>query len=188
MLIRTHILAAHCPADALAAHALELRAAERRRCRQRLTLPDGKELALALAPGTHLQIGDQLLSDCGVRFEVCAAPEQVLHVVSSNALALARAAYHLGNRHVAVEVGDGYLAIEPDPVLREMLELLGLQTTEVEAPFQPESGAYGGGHKHGHDQSFDQDYRLAQTVYALHAHPHPHPHQSARDADDAQAL
>ena len=181
MLIRTLIRAADCPADALAATALELSAAQRRRCRQRLDLPGGGEMAIALAPGTEMYPGDQLLGEDGQRFEVCAAPETVLRISSSEPLLLTRAAYHLGNRHVAVEVGAGYLAIEPDPVLREMLQLLGVDTTEVEAPFEPESGAYGGGHKHGHDASFAEDYQLAQTLFAEHAHPHapgtrPHRH------------
>ena len=175
-LIRSLIRAADCPADALAASALELTAEQRRRCRQRLELPDGLELAIALHPGTELHPGDQLLADDGRRFEVCAAPETVLRISSADLLLLTRAAYHLGNRHVAVEIGAGYLAIEPDPVLREMLQLLGVETTETEAPFQPESGAYGGGHKHGHDASFAEDYQLAQSLFAEHAHPHPHPH------------
>jgi urease accessory protein len=174
ILIRTLIRGADCPVDALAASALELTAAQRRRCRQRLELPDGSELAIALPPGTELHTGDQLRGDDGERFEICAAPERVLRVASPDPLLLTRAAYHLGNRHVAVEIGEGYLAIEPDPVLREMLHLLGVSAVETEAPFEPESGAYGGGHKHGHDASFAEDYQLAQTLFAKHAHPHPH--------------
>ena len=119
--------------------------------------------------------GDQLLADDGMRFSVCAAPEQVLRIECADATTLLRAAYHLGNRHVAVEVGDGYLAIEPDPVLREMLDRIGVLCAEVEAPFQPESGAYGGGHQHGHDATFVEDYRLAQTVFAHHEQAHEAP-------------
>lgn len=171
MLIRSLIRAADCPAEALAVSALELTAGQRRRCRQRLELPSGEELAIALPPGIELHPGDQLLADDGQRFEVRAAPESTLRISSADPLRLTRAAYHLGNRHVAVEIGAGYLAIEPDPVLREMLQLLGVETTQVEAPFQPESGAYGGGHKHGHDASFAEDYQLAQALFTEHAHP-----------------
>lgn len=116
MLIRTRIPAADCPPDALAAQALELTAAQRRRSRQRIAL-DRVELGIALPPGTSLEPGDQLLADDGRRFEGCAAAETVLRISADDASTLARAAYHLGNRHVAVEVGAGYLAIEPDPVL-----------------------------------------------------------------------
>lgn len=175
MLILTRIPAADCPIDALAVHALELTAAQRRRCRQRIEV-DGMELAIALPPGTALEPGDQLLAEDGNRFEVCAAAETVLRITSPDPNLLARAAYHLGNRHVAVEIGDGYLAIEPDAVLHDMLDQLGVWCDLAELPFQPDSGAYGGGHKHGHDETFADDHRLAQALFAHHDHPHPHPH------------
>lgn len=62
-----------------------------------------------------------------------------------------RAAYHLGNRHVPLQIGEGWLRLEQDYVLRDMLLGLGMQVSEVEAPFEPEAGAYGGGHRHHHD-------------------------------------
>lgn len=169
MLIRTLIPAIACLIDAPLAQPLPLTSAQRRRSRQRLPRADGAELAIALPPGTTMYPGDQLLADDGNRFEICAARETVLRIHCADPSTLLRAAYHLGNRHVAVEVGDGYLAIEPDPVLRDMLDLIGVQTTLTEAPFQPESGAYGGGHKHGHDITFAEDYRLAQTLFGEHA-------------------
>ena len=175
MLILTRIPAADCSHHALAAHALELTAAQRRRCRQRIEVDD-HELAIALPPGTMLDPGDHLLAEDGTRFEVCAAAEAVLRITSPDALTLARAAYHLGNRHVAVEIGDGYLAIEPDSVLHDMLDQLGVWCDLTEQPFQPDTGAYGGGHKHGHDETFADDHRLAQALFAHHDHPHPHPH------------
>lgn len=173
LIARTLLAAADCP---WAADALELTAAQRRRGRQRIELPDGRVLGLALPTGTTMQPGDHLLTECGLRFEICAAEETVLRIQANDPAKLIRAAYHLGNRHVAVELGDGYLAIEPDPVLRDMLELLGMRVELVEAPFEPESGAYGGGHKHGHDATFDEDYQLAQSLFESHAHPHAHPH------------
>ena len=181
MLIRTLIPAIACLVDPVPAQPLALTSAQRRRSRQRLQLADGKELAIALPPGNAMYPGDQLLADDGTRFSVCAAPESVLRIECPDATTLLRAAYHLGNRHVAVEVGDGYLAIEPDPVLREMLDLIGVHTEAVEAPFQPESGAYGGGHKHGHDATFAEDSRLAQSLFAEHeqrpSDRHEHVHE-----------
>ncbi len=187
MLIRARISAADCKHDALAAQALELTAAQRRRCRQRIEV-DGRELAIALVPGTTLEPGDQLLAEDGTRFEVCAAAEAVLRITSPDPNTLARAAYHLGNRHVAVEIGEGYLAIEPDAVLHDMLDHLGVWCDLAQFPFQPETGAYGGGHKHGHDQTFADDHRLAQTLFAHHdhSHPHPHPHPHPNQATTAR--
>ncbi len=176
MLIRSLIPAIACLVDPVPAPALALTSTQRRRGRQRLLLADGQELAIALPPGSAMYPGDQLLADDGTRFLICAAPESVLRIACSDATTLLRAAYHLGNRHVAVEVGEGYLAIEPDPVLGEMLDLIGVQTAAVEAPFHPESGAYGGGHKHGHDATFADDYRLAQSLFAEHEQQHPHEH------------
>ncbi len=172
MLIRTLLPAIACLVDPAPAQPLALTSAQRRRSRQRLQLADDHELAIALPPGSAMYPGDQLLADDGTRFAVCAAPESVLRIECSDATTLLRAAYHLGNRHVAVEVGDGYLAIEPDPVLRDMLGLIGVRSVEVQAPFQPESGAYGGGHKHGHDATFADDYGLAQALFTHHD-PHP---------------
>jgi urease accessory protein len=153
---------------------LELVFDTRKRSRHRLTLPDGSELAWALIPGTMLHSGDRLEADDGgafVRvFVVVAAAEPVLRIIADTPLALTRAAYHLGNRHIAVEVGNGYLAITPDPVLHDMLDQLGVQVEAMDAPFQPETGAYGGGHKHGHDATCAEDSALAQAVFRRHAH------------------
>jgi urease accessory protein len=154
------------------------------RCKSRLAarLDDGEEVALLLPRGTVLADGDMLLADDGTLVRVVAAPEAVLRVHAEGAdaaLRLMRAAYHLGNRHTPVELGDGYLKLEADPVLRQMLERLGVAVEACDAPFQPEAGAYGGGHRHGHDESFAEDYALAQQVYAEHepaAHKHGHDH------------
>src|SRR5205823_7969870 len=84
-----------------------------------------------------------------------------------------RASYHLGNRHTPVELGENYLKLEVDPVLKEMLLQLGLTVREENAPFQPEPGAYGGGHRHGHNETFAHDYERAQQVFdERHGHAH----------------
>ena len=169
--IRWHLPRETCELDTTPAEPLALTFDIRKRSRQRLELPDGRVLAIILTPGTVLRPGDRLDADTGTRFEVHAADEAVIHITADTPIALTRAAYHLGNRHIAVEVGDGYLAIEPDPVLDDMLRQLGVHTEHRHAPFQPETGAYGGGHKHGHDVTFDDDYALAQRAFDAHGEP-----------------
>lgn len=141
----------------------------RKRSRQRLTLDDGSALAIALAAGTTLAEGDLLVADDGTQYRVLARDEAVLRVRSPDPWLLLRAAYHLGNRHTPVAVLRDALLIEPDPVLRDMLERLGLQVDAIDAPFAPEPGAYGGGHRHGHDATFAEDHALAQAVFVRHA-------------------
>ena len=124
------------------------------RCKNRLRtrLESGEEAGLFLPRGTVLRGGDRLLAQDGRIVGVKVAPEALLEVASPDALALARVAYHLGNRHVAVELQPGMLRFAKDHVLQEMVQGLGLRVSEVHAPFEPESGAYGGhaGHVHGH--------------------------------------
>lgn len=123
----------------------------RQKSRLRTKLADGEDAWLLLPRGDILRGGDKLLASDGRIVEVIAQPEDVLHVKCADATALARAAYHLGNRHVAVQVGDGFLRIAADHVLAQMLEGLGATLTPMHAPFEPEAGAYGaaGGHHHG---------------------------------------
>ncbi|KAA1010626.1 urease accessory protein UreE [Paraburkholderia panacisoli] len=154
---------------------------ERRKSRLAATLDNGEEVALLLPRGTVLRDGDVLVADDGGLVRVVAAAEAVLHVRAHDALTLTRAAYHLGNRHTPVEVGADYLKLEYDPVLADMLKRIGATVDQVSMPFQPESGAYGGGHKHGHDETFAEDYALAQQVFGEHhghegAHSHDHEH------------
>ncbi|EIN00094.1 urease accessory protein UreE [Paraburkholderia hospita] len=159
------------------------------RCKSRLaaTLDSGEEVALLLPRGTVLRDGDVLVADDGGLVCVVAAPESVLYVRAPDVLTLTRAAYHLGNRHTPVEVGADYLKLEYDPVLADMLKRLGASVDQVEMPFQPETGAYGGGHRHGHDETFAEDYALAQQVYGEHhGHEHhDHAHGHARSHDHA---
>lgn len=121
------------------------------RCKSRLRtqLASGEECGLFLARGTVLRGGDCLAADDGRVVEVIAAGEALCEAVSGDPLLLLRAAYHLGNRHVAVEIGPGRLRFARDAVLAEMVRGLGLPVRDIEAPFEPESGAYGG-HAHGH--------------------------------------
>ncbi|HBG03973.1 MAG: urease accessory protein UreE [Geobacteraceae bacterium GWC2_58_44] len=124
----------------------------RQKSRQRATLESGAEVALLFERGTILRGGDCLLGDDGRIVLVVAAPEPVLLVSCATARELICAAYHLGNRHVPVQVGDGWLRFEDDHVLHEMLLGLGAKVVHEIAPFEPEAGAYGGGHRHASAQ------------------------------------
>ncbi len=139
----------------------------RRRSRLLVRLDDGEEAGMFLERGTVLRDGDRLAGSDGRVVSVVAAIESIYVVQPAAVCTLAQAAYHLGNRHVPVEIGDGFLKIERDPVLRDMLTQLGAVVTEAAAPFQPEPGAYGGGHRHGDDAGHDEEYGLAQSVFAL---------------------
>ena len=115
----------------------------RRKSRLRTRLDDGRAVALLLERGSVLRGGDRLRSDCGRCIEVAAGPEPVSVVRSDDARTLARAAYHLGNRHVPVQVGRHELRYLADHVLDEMVAGLGAEVVRTELPFEPEAGAYG---------------------------------------------
>jgi urease accessory protein len=121
--------------------------------RLKVELDDGREAGLFLRRGHILRGGEQLKSQCGIIVEVKAAPEQVSTVYCSDLRLLTRVAYHLGNRHVPLQVEFGWVRYQHDHVLDEMVAGLGAQVTTEEASFEPESGAYGGrsgGHHHHH--------------------------------------
>jgi len=146
---------------------LTLPFALRQKSRLLVRLDDGSEAGLFLPRGTVLADGDRLLSTEGRIVRVVAAREDVYEVRPTAECSLVQAAYHLGNRHVRVEIGDSLLKLERDPVLREMLEQLGAVVDETRAPFHPEPGAYGGGHRHGGDGDEAEEFALAQHVFAL---------------------
>jgi urease accessory protein len=125
----------------------------RAKSRLRTELASGEPVGIFLEPGTVLRGGDFVLADDGRVVRIVAAPERVMHVECRDTAQLVRAAYHLGNRHVPVEFGAGWLRFSADHVLARMLEGLGLAVTELDAPFEPERGAYGGGHHHHGDEA-----------------------------------
>ena len=120
----------------------------RQKSRLRTRLASGEEVGLFLDRGAILRDGDCLEAQDGRTVRVVAAPEALMEVASTDARALARAAYHLGNRHTPVEVGDAWLRFAADHVLAEMLRGLGLAVIALFAPFEPEAGAYAAGHLH----------------------------------------
>ena len=123
----------------------------RQKSRLRTRLESGEEAALFLQRGAILRGGDRLVASDGRVVEVVAADERLLLVTASSSRELARAAYHLGNRHIPVEVESESLKLEYDHVLETMLRGLGVEVAEARGPFEPEAGAYGGGHRHGND-------------------------------------
>ncbi|MGQ2965806.1 urease accessory protein UreE [Methylophilus sp.] len=142
---------------------LELPFDLRQKSRLRVTLASGKEAALFLTRGIILRGGDLLKTGDGLVVQVLAAQQPVYNVIAPTPRDLMCAAYHLGNRHVPLQIGDGWLRLEQDHVLRDMLLGLGMQVSEVQAPFEPEAGAYGGGHRHGHDHDALESLRPRVT-------------------------
>ena len=120
---------------------------QRQKSRLHARLVSGEEVALMLPRGEILRGGDLVTASDGRIIEVVAEVEKLAHVACDGAQALGRAAYHLGNRHVPVEVGEGYLRLAADHVLEQMLAGMGARVTPIEAPFEPEGGAYAG-HTH----------------------------------------
>ena len=120
----------------------------RTKSRLRTQLADGEEVGLFLPRGTILRGGDRVQAKDGRIVEVVAAEEALIEARCATAFELARAAYHLGNRHVAVQVGPGWLRIQADHVLETMLSGLGCEIAALSAPFEPEAGAYAHGHHH----------------------------------------
>lgn len=154
----------------------------RQKSRLRTRLASGEEVALLLPRGEVLRGGDLVTASDGRVIEVVAEAEKLMHVECATPLDLVRAAYHLGNRHIPVQAGDGFLRLAPDHVLEEMLKGLGAKVSAVEAPFEPEAGAYGGGHRHDemghggriHDHFHDHDHDHGHVHDEHCGHDHPH--------------
>lgn len=170
----------HSPAGRATA-AVTLSFADRRRSRLPVRLDDGREAALFLPRGTVLRDGDRLRSDPeGMLVEVRAAAETLSVARTPDLHLLARAAYHLGNRHVPVQLGAGFLAYEHDHVLDDLVRQLGLAVAVEVIPFEPEAGGYGahghggGGHRHGHGHDHGHDHDHGHNHLGGHGHTHDH--------------
>jgi urease accessory protein len=129
----------------------------REKSRLRASLTSGEEVAVFTVRGTVLRNGDLLKGDDGRVIKIIAAKEATYRIECNTTIDLLRCAFHLGNRHTQAQIGgdtaSAFLRIRKDAVLKDMLEGLGGTVTEEQAPFEPESGAYGGGHHHSHDHS-----------------------------------
>jgi urease accessory protein len=120
---------------------------ERFRRRARFAAEGGLEFLLDLPQATMLKGGDGLALEDGGLVLVEAAPEALVEVTADDSQTLARLAFHVGNRHVPAEIGQGYLRIRDDRVLVNMLRKLGARVRRLKAPFNPEAGAYAHGHE-----------------------------------------
>jgi urease accessory protein len=143
----------------------------RQKSRFDATDSQGRTLGVFLPRGSVVRGGDVLVAEDGSLIRVEAAPQPVLRITPCPAhgspFDLFRAAYHLGNRHVAIELAPDHLQIEPDPVLADMLDRMHLIVSPVDAAFEPEGGAYAAhGHDHGHGHAQPHG----------HAEPHAHDH------------
>jgi len=134
----------------------------RQKSRLRAWLSTGEEAGLVLERGLILRGGEHLLAEDGRIVEVVAAPERVSTVTAAGSALLARAAYHLGNRHVALQIGPVWLRYLHDHVLDDMVRGLGFEVVIEDAPFEPEAGAYGA---HAHSQA-----HTPSLVLLPHAH------------------
>ena len=147
----------------------------------------GRELGIFLPRGTLVRGGDVLVAEDGSMVRVIAAPQPVLVITHcknhGTPFDLTRAAYHLGNRHVPIELQPDHLKIEPDHVLADMLRAMHLIVTEQNLAFEPEGGAYAAGHGggHGHDHGHSHDHAHS------HEHPHSHPHDHGHSHDHSHA-
>ena len=145
---------------------------ERKKSRLKTAAENGEPLGFMLPRGHILRDGTRLLDESGRVIEVKAADETVSTVSSENAHLVLRAAYHLGNRHVPLQIGEGWLRYQHDHVLDAMVIGLGLTVTVEDAPFEPEDGAYSGGHSHGHSH----DHSNGHSHEHSHDHGHHHEH------------
>lgn len=153
------------------ARALRLRLPWDERTRSRLVLmhDGGEAIAVHLARGTVLRDGTVLASTDGRHAIVEAAPQRLLRV-SAAAPLLLKVVYHLANRHVAAQLGADHVVIEADPVLEKMARQLGARTEEIDAPFEPEAGAYGEHGYHGHHaEESDANASLGEQL-SIEAH------------------
>jgi len=152
----------------------------RQKSRFDTTDSQGRHIGVFLPRGTVVRGGDVLVTQDGSLLRVVAAAQSVLRItpctVHGSSFDLMRAAYHLGNRHVPIELKPDHLKIEPDHVLAEMLRAMHLTVDAVHEAFEPEAGAYSAHTAHagqGAHRSHD------------HAHPHPHPHDHAHGSGHA---
>ena len=149
----------------------------------------GRELGIFLQRGTLVRGGDVLVAEDGSLVRVIAAPQPVLVITHcanhGTPFDLTRAAYHLGNRHVPIELQPDHLKIEPDHVLADMLRAMHLIVKAQDLPFEPEGGAYAAGHGGGHDHGHSHD--RGHSHDAGHDHAHEHAHEHAHDHAHAPA-
>lgn len=147
------------------------------RYRRRVVLQTdgGRQLMLDLAEASHLADGDGLMLDGGGIVLVRAAAEDLLEIHAADAIALARIAWHLGNRHTPAQITGDTILIQPDHVLADMVQGLGAHVHAVKRPFEPEGGAYGG---HG---PLHSSHHQGGHGHQHHSHSHGHDRPPSND-------
>ena len=158
----------------------------RQKSRFESTDSSGRTIGIFLPRGSVVRGGDVLVAEDGSLVRVIAAPQAVLVITHctehGTPFDLTRAAYHLGNRHVPIELRPDRLQIEPDHVLAEMLRSMHLIVHETQAPFEPEAGAYGAHSAHGaHGHSHEHPHGGSHGDSHGHGHHHDHAHDHAHD-------
>ena len=157
---------------------------DRWRRRARMVSDGGIEFLLDLPEATELAAGMALALSDGRQIAIVPAPEPLTEVRADDALHLTRLAWHLGNRHLPVQIEPARLLIRQDRVLEDMLRQLGAALHEVQEPFSPEGGAYGMGRTHGHSHGGDaHDDPNAHIKADAHGHDHAHAHSHAHGHD-----
>jgi len=155
----------------------------RQKSRFDATDSNGRALGVFLPRGTLVRGGDVLVLEDGSLVRVQAAPQEVLRITAcaqhGSPFDLTRAAYHLGNRHVPIELQPDHLKIEPDHVLADMLRAMHMTVVTVQEAFEPEGGAYsshghaqGHGHSHSHDHGHEHDTHAHSHEHHAHGHVH----------------
>ena len=173
------------PPSAAAMLKLVLPFEQRQKARQRARITAGFEVGIQLPRGTILRGGDHLRAADGTVLEIVAARECVSTIWSRDLRRLAQVAYHLGNRHVALEIGTGWVRYRTDHVLDAMVTQLGLAVIHHDEPFEPEAGAYGGHshepgapaprpHAHPHDHGHGEPHEHRVIFGGMHRHSHDH--------------
>lgn len=161
--------------SAAAADSIVLDYDDRHRRRMAMTGTHGVSFLLDLPEATWLRSGDALVLEDGRLIEVVAAPEPLLEIRCADPLHLARVAWHLGNRHLPSQIMPKAIRIRRDHVIADMARGLGAQVREIEAPFDPEGGAYAegaAGHHHGHGHSHDHHHHSHDHDHHNHRHDH----------------
>lgn len=143
----------------------------RHKSRLKAQLSNGIEVGLFLPRGEVLRGGDCIKAEDGTVIKIEAASEQVSKVTHADALMICRASYHLGNRHVPLQIGDGWLSYQHDHVLDDMVRGLGLTVSLESMAFEPEAGAYGG-HSHNHGHGHHHEHADTDQHHSHDEHQH----------------
>jgi urease accessory protein len=142
----------------------------------------GGSYQIDLANPTRLRTDDALLLDDGRLIEVVAAPEPLIEARAADLAQLARLAWHLGDRHVPTQLFANRIRVRVEGSVEELLKALGAKLASIEAPFEPEGGAYESAHAHGHDHAHDHRHDHDHSHEHGHADDHGH-HRHGHDRD-----